>query len=153
MNRTDIQFYHLTATPLERALPKLLEKALAGNFRVLVRTRDAALTERLNTVLWTYHPDSFLPHGTKKDGNAERQPIYITHENENPNAANLAVVTDGSLCDDTTGLTRLLDIFDGANDNEVMAARERWAAYKKAGHSLAYIKQNTAGGWDKLKEA
>ena len=32
----DIRFYHLGAMPLERALPKLLEQALARSMRVVV---------------------------------------------------------------------------------------------------------------------
>ena len=37
---TDIGFYHLTATPLEKALPKLLEKVLSSNMKALVLVDD-----------------------------------------------------------------------------------------------------------------
>ncbi len=33
---TEIGFYHLRASPLDRALPQLLEKAYAGGHRVVV---------------------------------------------------------------------------------------------------------------------
>ncbi|MBV8938927.1 MAG: DNA polymerase III subunit chi, partial [Alphaproteobacteria bacterium] len=31
---TAIQFYHLTATPMERAVPRLVDKAYSAGFRV-----------------------------------------------------------------------------------------------------------------------
>ena len=34
---SEVLFYHLTATPLERTLPELLEKALGRGWRVVVR--------------------------------------------------------------------------------------------------------------------
>jgi len=74
---TTIQFYHLTATPLERALPKLMEKAVAGGFKTLLLAESDERMEQLNQLLWTYDPGSFLPHGSMKDGHAEQQPILI----------------------------------------------------------------------------
>lgn len=142
---TDIRFYHLTTTPLERALPQLLERALGAEFRVVVRAEEAAINE-LNTVLWTYRADSFLPHGSGEDGHAAEQPIYLTAEDENPNGATLLAVTDGS----TPALDayeRVLDLFDGSDENAVQAARTRWKAYKDAGHDLQYWQQTESGGW------
>lgn len=143
---TDIRFYHLTATPLERALPQLLEKAAGANFRVVVKTADEKSMEALNTVLWTYNPNSFLPHGSAKDGYAAEQPIYLTTTEENPNGATLLAVTDGStpLLD---GYARVLDLFDGSDENAVKAARTRWKTYKEAGHELQYWQQTESGGW------
>ena len=74
---TTIQFYHLTATPLERALPKLLEKAYGGGFTTLLVADSEEYVEHLNQLLWTYDPGSFLPHGSVKDGNVEQQPILL----------------------------------------------------------------------------
>ena len=73
-----IQFYHLTATPLERALPKLLEKAYDGGFTTLLVADSEEYVEHLNELLWTYDPGSFLPHGSVKDGNVGQQPILLS---------------------------------------------------------------------------
>jgi len=74
---TQIQFYHLTATPLERALPKLLEKAYASGFKILLVAGSDERVDQLNQSLWTYAQLSFLPHGSVKDGNVEKQPILL----------------------------------------------------------------------------
>src|SRR5688572_815594 len=103
---TDIRFYHLTRTPLERALPQLLEKAVSGGFRVLLKARDEQTMDRLNALLWTYDPNSFLPHGSRKDGNAAEQPIFLTDGDDNPNQANLLAVTDGTVPADPEAYAR-----------------------------------------------
>lgn len=143
---TDIRFYHLTTSPLERALPQLLEKALGAGFRVVVKAADDAAVETLNTLLWTYNPSSFLPHGSTKDGHAAEQPIYLTATADNPNNATLLTVTDGSI-PPSDGYARLLDVFDGSDEQAVQSARNRWKSYKESGHELQYWQQTETGGW------
>lgn len=147
-----IQFYHLLATPLDRALPKLLEKAYAGGFRALVLTESEERAEHLSNLLWAYDQDSFLPHGTARDGHQDRQPVYLAARQENPNNANLLMVTDGSQPEDLSGFERVLDIFDGRDATAAANARARWKTYKAAGFDLSYIRQNERGGWDKAAE-
>lgn len=144
---TSIQFYHLLHTPLERALPKLLERVLAQGSRALIRTENEARSEALCERLWTFDPNSFLPHGTAKDGRAEEQPVYLTAARDNPNHADILILTDGSTAEDASSFTKVLDMFDGSDDAAVTAARARWAAYKESGHTLIYNKQQPNGGW------
>lgn len=146
---TDILFYHLTATPLEGALPALMEKALGAGYRTVIRTKDEPSMDKLNTLLWTYNPATFLPHGSRKDGNEAEQPVYLTTLEENPNGANLLAVTDGSVPTEASVFTRILDIFDGRDEQEVTAARVRWKTYKDAGQNLQYWQQQENGGWAK----
>lgn len=94
---TDIRFYHLTDTPLERALPQLLEKAYGGKFRTLVKTADAESAKAMDSLLWAYDEASFLPHGLATDKAAAEHPILITFTHENTHGATLLAVTDGSL--------------------------------------------------------
>jgi DNA polymerase-3 subunit chi len=145
----EIHFYHLTSTPVERALPKLLEKALQGGFRSLVLMESEEKVEWMNNILWTYDPNSFLPHGSAKDGNAEEQPIYITASEENPTKANLLVITDGSELEVDESFNRVIDIFDGTNETATQKARARWKKYKDSGHALEYRQQNENGSWVK----
>lgn len=142
-----IQFYHLLTTPLERALPKLMEKAVESGKRSLILCASEAQADKLNEALWTYDPGRFLPHGSSKDPHPEQQPVYITHHEENPNQASILVVTDGAYLDGLDGIEKLLDIFDGHNPEAVAGARTRWKQYSNAGHTVSYIKQQQGGGW------
>jgi len=60
----EVGFYHLTRAPLERALPRLLEKAREAGYRALVVAASEERVAALDALLWTYDPASFLAHGT-----------------------------------------------------------------------------------------
>lgn len=145
---SEVGFYHLQTTPLERALPKLLERSLAGGFRVLVVAGSAERVAHLDALLWTYDEASFLPHGSRRDGQPERQPILLSETEDNANGADLLVLTDGTASTHLADYRRCLDIFDGGDEAAVAAARERWQAAKAAGHALTYWQQ-TETGWTK----
>lgn len=145
---SEVGFYHLLTMPLDRALPKLLERAIAGGQHVVVLAGSEERVEYLNTLLWTYEEASFLPHGSARDGFADRQPIWLTVEDENPNNASILMLVDGVNAGDLSRYTRCLDIFDGNDESAVAAARRRWSAAKAAGHQLVYWQQ-TERGWEK----
>jgi DNA polymerase III subunit chi len=144
----EIGFYHLLSTPLERALPRLLERARAQGLRILIRAGSAERVEHLGSVLWTYDDASFLAHGSARDGNAAAQPIWLSERTENPNEAAMLVLVDGVEADDLSAFTRIVDLFDGNDAAAVEAARERWRRSGAAGHTLTYWQQ-TEKGWEK----
>ena len=146
---TSVQFYHLTATPLERALPKLVEKAYAAGFRTLLVAENDARVEQLNQLLWTYDPGSFLPHGSAKDGETARQPVLLSTAIETPNEAKLLLITDGRTPSEPEKFERILDMFDGNDAPAVENARARWKQYKDGGHEISYMRQTAAGDWEK----
>jgi len=145
---TEIGFYHLVSSPLERALPRLLDQAVRRGYRIVLRAASPERVEYLNALLWTYDDASFLPHGSARDGNPASQPIWLTDRAENPNSANMLIVVDGIEAEDLAAFERCADMFDGNDDSAVAAARQRWRAAKAAGHALAYHQQ-TAAGWER----
>lgn len=144
---TDIAFYHLQSSPLEAALPKLIAKTLDAGKRAVVMAGSVQRVEDLAGVLWTFDPDSWLPHGTNKDGDAAEQPVWLTTDDENPNGAAFLFLTDGATSDAVAAYERCFEMFDGNDDGAVEAARKRWQAYKDAGHTLTYWQQTDRGGW------
>lgn len=146
---TDVSFYHLTRSSLEQTLPRLLEKALQGGARCVVLAGSPERVEALNAQLWTYDPGSFLPHGAARDGNAARQPVWLTDQDENPNAATMLFLTDGATSDKLADYARCFELFDGRDETAVDAARARWKAYREAGHAVSYWQQGDKGGWEK----
>ncbi|SCA57615.1 DNA polymerase III subunit chi [Candidatus Terasakiella magnetica] len=146
---TDIAFYHLTKFSLEQALPKLLEKTLQVGKRAVVQVSSKERAEALANDLWTYSAESWLPHGTQKDGHAEKQPIWITPETENPNGAQFLFLSEGTQSSELPSYERCFVVFDGRSDMAVQKAREQWKTYKDGGHELAYWQQTDTGGWEK----
>ena len=144
----EIGFYHLLATPLERALPRLLERARTQGYRIVVRAASSERVEHLSALLCSYDDASFLPHGSARDGNAANQPIWLSDRIENPNAAAMLVLVDGVEAGDLASFTRCADLFDGNDPAAVEAARGRWRLAAAAGHTLTYWQQSEAG-WEK----
>jgi DNA polymerase-3 subunit chi len=144
----EIAFYHLQKSPLERVLPRLLEKTLAAGKRAVVMAGSEERVEALNLLLWTYGGNSWLPHGSAKDGNADEQPVWLTAGEDSPNGAAFLFLTDGRE-GPIDAYERCFNLFDGNDAAAVQAARERWKTYKDAGHTLTYWQQTDAGGWEK----
>jgi len=147
---TAIAFYHLQRSTLEAALPKLLEKVLENDLRALVVAGSEERVEALNATLWTYDSQSFLPHGSAKDGAPETQPILLTADvSAIPNSAQVLVQVDGASLNDFSNFERVLDVFDGNDGDALGAARERWKSLKTQGYDLTYWQQSESGGWQK----
>jgi DNA polymerase-3 subunit chi len=150
---TEVRFYHLQRATLETALPPMLEKTLERGQRAVVMAGSAERVEALTSHLWTYAERGFLPHGSKRDGQAERQPVWLTAEDENPNGAQVLFLTDGATSGHVGDFALCVELFDGNDADTVAAARRRWADYKSAGHKLTYWQQTPAGRWERKAEA
>jgi DNA polymerase-3 subunit chi len=146
---SEVWFYHLQSQPFERALPALIEKALERRWRVIVETVDDLRVKALDDLLWTYDPESFLPHGVAQDRNAASQPVLVTRDRDNPNAADLRIFVEGAEVDLGANYARVILLFDGANDLELEAARRQWARLKSEGAVLTYWRQADTGRWDR----
>jgi DNA polymerase-3 subunit chi len=145
---SEIRFYHLQRASLEDTLPVILERCYSRGDRTLVMTGSPERAEALAGHLWTYRPDGFLPHGTAKDGAAAEQPIFLTADEENPNGAKVLILCDGATRAEVGEFPLVCEMFDGNDEAAVSAARERWKAYKEAGHKLVYFQQSPAGKWE-----
>ncbi len=144
-----VDFYHLEKVPLDAALPMLLQKAYETGQHILIKVDMAERADYLNSLLWTYQSDSFLPHGVEKDGNAEEQPIFITHkDNYNPNASSLVVLVDNMPVPLDENFTRALYFFDGRNPDALQKARSEWQRVTAAGAERFYWQQNETGRWE-----
>lgn len=146
---TEVLFYHLEHQPLERVLPTLLEKSLERGWHAVVQAGTPERVEALDTLLWTYRDDGFLPHGTEADGSADLQPVFLTDGDDNPNNAQIRFFVDGAASSDIEVYQRTVHLFDGNDADAVAAARSQWTALKGAGHELTYWQQDERGKWEK----
>src|SRR5918998_6024315 len=93
---TELLFYHLQRQPLEAVLPRLLEKSLERGWRVVVQATSEERVDALDSHLWTYRDDSFLPHGTYREREASEQPIVLTTREDNPNHATVRFLVENA---------------------------------------------------------
>ncbi len=145
----EIGFYHLTRSPLEQALPRLLGRVLAIPARAVVLCSARARLDALDEALWTCAEPDWLPHGHVANEDAPHQPIWLALEDETPpNGARHLFLTDGATSARLAEYERVFDLFDGNDEACVAAARGRWRAAKAEGHALAYWQQ-TPSGWER----
>lgn len=144
---SEVRFYHLERQTLDQVLPGMLLKGLERGWRAVVQTGSDERAEALSSQLWTHSDESFIPHGSKPDGCAELQPIWLTASDENPNKATVRFHVDGARAGDLAGLELAVIIFDGNDADAVSAAREDWKRFKAEGHEVSYWQQDEQGRW------
>jgi DNA polymerase-3 subunit chi len=149
---TETLFYHLERRSLEDVLPGLIEKTLERGWRAVIRCESAERAEAVDTLLWTYDDASFLPHAQAGDGDTAHQPVLITVEDTNANAANVMFVVGGAappVWSDVSDLTRIVLMFDGRDTQALGQARTFWKDAKAAGHDVTYWKEMPSGKFEK----
>lgn len=147
---TEVLFYHLQGQSLERVLPPLLEKSLERGWRAVVQASSDERIEALDAHLWTYRDDSFLPHGSAREGDGAMQPVLLTANDGNPNGAQVRFLVDGAgMPADAADYQRIVLIFDGEDETAVATARERWSDAKTKGFEATYWQADENGRWVK----
>jgi DNA polymerase III subunit chi len=149
---SEVRFHHLERRRIDQALPRLLEQALEEGRRVVVRASSDEMVAALNERLWTYDDASFLPHGAAGDGDPMTQPIFLTNEVENPNAATMLVRLSGAEAaeaDEAFDLAILM--FDGRDDAALAHARGEWRRLRDQGRALSYWRESDEGGWEQAR--
>lgn len=135
-----VDFYHLASSPVERVLPSICERVIAGGGRLLI-VAGAEQLDRLDRQLWAYSPGSFLPHG--RDGAS--QPILLASGLDPENGARNVALADGIWREEALAFDRIFYFFDAARLDEARASWRALNAHPDA--ELHYWKQDERGRW------
>ena len=144
----EVGFYHLSRTPMTRALSRLLGRTLQAGERALVCCRDEAQVKALDAELWLGDEPDWLPHGTAASGQPLDQPIWLSTASEAANRARFLFLLDAPSPVSMAGFTRVFDLFDGALEPMVAAARLRWQAASQLGLAPSYWQEGLRG-WER----
>lgn len=146
-------FYHLEASTLEGVLPGLLEKTLEKGWRALVKLPEDKLPndklDALDSFLWTFRDDAFLPHGRDDEPQAELQPILLSASTQSAKGFDAVFLLDGAEIEDMDGVSRAMIMINGRSQDDIKRERARWKTLKDGGASLAYYQQDDRGRWEK----
>jgi DNA polymerase-3 subunit chi len=141
-----VDFYHLTTMPLDRVLPRIAERVVAGGGRLLIVSADEAQRSAIDKLLWAYAPESFLPHGVSGGDDDASQPVLIGDTAVAGNAARNVALADGQWRDDALGFDRAFHFFDA---DRITEARSAWKALADlVGVERRYWKQDDNGKWE-----
>ena len=143
-----VDFYHLTI-PLDRVLPRIAERVVQTGGRLLIVAEPEEQRVALDRLLWSYAPESFLPHAQAGSTDDTAQPILIVHEITEvapTNSARNVAVVDGRWRDLILTFDRAFHIFD---DEAIREARLAWKALADRDDvERRYWKQNDSGRWE-----
>ncbi|BCA58240.1 DNA polymerase III subunit chi [Sphingomonas sp. HMP6] len=141
-----VDFYHLTSQPLDRVLPRIAERVVEGGGRLIVVAESEEQRSAIDRLLWTYAPESFLPHAIAGGEADAQQPILIAADPAPANAARNIALADGVWRDEALTFDRAFHFFDG---ERIAEARIAWKALAdRDGIERRYWKQNDAGRWE-----
>ena len=138
MTRIDFYLQQTPASaPLETLVCRLVDKAFNQGHQVYILTPDPETATRLDHLLWTFSPGSFVPHGVcgASEHSPSTAPVLIGHQ-EPPAAWQDVLVT---LCphipDGFSRFERVAE-FVAANEDAKQRARERFRFYRDRGYPL-----------------
>lgn len=131
---TTIDFYFNAADRLEVAC-RLAGKAFAQKRKLLIFAPTADTARRIDIMLWSSQPLSFIPHCLARDPMADRTPVLITTDASDPPECDV-LLNLGSECPPFfERYARLLEIV-GRDDADRQLGRSRFKFYKERGYPL-----------------
>ena len=113
---SDIRFYHLMRGSIEDVLPRSLERTLAAGKRAVVLLGSAERVEERSTRICGPSTRAASCRTARRATHAERQPVWLTHVEENPNGAQFLFVADSARTSRPDEWERVSEIFDGRDD-------------------------------------
>ncbi len=142
-----ISFYNVKSTPIDRALPVLLQKALDANMTPSVLVPQGQ-TATYSTILWQGGGvESFLAHdiGDKAD---EKTPIKVT---DTPDFdRDIRFYVNHLQMDWIQGANAIYFVFDSDTPTIVENARSVWRTLQQQSeYTLSYYQQHENGKWVK----
>ena len=139
-----VRFYQLTCAPMAKVLPKLLEKIYEQRQRILVVCSNEETVQAFNEGLWTYHPTSFLPHGTSKEGNPENQPIWLSSKVDPLNGATVCVSIEPKKLEEVRRFETVVYLFESSRNAAFIAL---WKECQNKKIDSVFWDQGVAGAW------
>ncbi|MBC7513804.1 MAG: DNA polymerase III subunit chi [Herminiimonas sp.] len=136
MTRID---FHSNVTDRIAYACRLTRKARAADCRIVVLAQDSAQLRALDEALWRFSDLDFLPHVEAGDRLADRTPIILTDvdSTELPHHQILINLSRNPPAH-FARFERLFEIVSD-DDDDKLAARERYVFYKQRGYPLTHF--------------
>jgi len=141
-----VEFHTGLADPLALAC-RLLRKAQRQGIRLLVTVNAPRLAE-LDALLWTFEPQSFVPHVRMPgapDAVAARTPIWLCEAVPSGPVPTVLVNLGAPAPASLAPFERVIELVSHDVD-EAQAGRERWRAYKAQGLQIVHYPASAVGG-------
>lgn len=139
MPKVDFYIATNTTTSCLQLACRLVEEAYTQQNQVYIHTKNEAEANQLNTLLWTYRDDSFIPHNLYGESLTPTPPIQIGFDQIPTDHRDILL----NLSDDVPSFypqfSRILEIVSGDTVQQA-AARERYRFYRENTCEMATYK-------------
>ena len=112
---------------------RLTEKAFGQGLRVYINADSEAQARQLDELLWSFRPDSFLPHGVTGEEHAEK--IAIGWGQEPANHDELLINLQLTIPPFFSRFHRVAEVVT-QDPASLAALRASWTFYKERGYQL-----------------
>jgi DNA polymerase III subunit chi len=141
-----VDFYQLSESSVEEALPALAARMLEAGERALVVSAEVEQLARISEALWAAK-DQFLAHAPAGGPHDERQPILLTDSLEAANGARYLALADGLWREGAEAFERVFLLFGEATIDH---ARATWRSLDgRDGLERNYWRQLSRTKWEK----
>ncbi len=135
---TRIDFYLLqdgAGAARDFAVCRLTQKAFGLGHRVYILTGDAEEAGRLDRLLWTFHPGSFIPHALTSETTDPQPPVLLGTDEPHEAVQDVLISLAAEVPPWFSRFQRVAEIV-GASDDEKLRARARYRFYRERGYAL-----------------
>jgi DNA polymerase-3 subunit chi len=134
----EITFYVLADTDPGKRLTtacRIIEKAFQQKHSIFVHAASRAEAEQLDELLWSFRPESFIPHHLLGEGPTPPPPVRIGWKGIPPEARDLLVNLHAEAPPEPGRFRRIVEIV-GGDEALREPARQHWRQYKQQGYAV-----------------
>jgi len=136
---TEVIFIETSASRMEIRACEIVEENYARGRRLQIITLDQDQAERLDDLLWTFKPDSFIPHGLWVASPDETtQPVVITSTKEPVAGMDSLLMMGYGEVDLVSQFSHAFHFVVVDNQERLDSSRGYWTLLKDAGFSLRH---------------
>ncbi|MCC5797425.1 MAG: DNA polymerase III subunit chi [Methylophaga sp.] len=135
---TRVSFYVINSlSEQERQLfaCRLAEKAWREGHQVFIHTENAQQSAAMDTILWEFRPESFVPHQQLEQHDEHPAPILISHQTAPPRLMDVLINLSPEQPGFFSQFERLLEIIDD-NPDIKNHGRKRYQFYRDRGYHI-----------------
>ena len=136
---TEVIFVETSANRMEFRACQIAEENYARGRRLQIIAADQEQAERLDHLLWTFKPDTFIPHGLWAGSPDEpAQPVVITPRKEAVEGMDSLLMMGYGEVDLVSQFSQAFHLVVVDNQERLDGSRGYWTLLKDAGFSLRH---------------
>ena len=139
---TEVDFVEVTASRLEMRACEIAERTYAQGISLQIIAANREQAARLDELLWSFRPDSFVPHGLFEGGKrVPSQPVVITDTHVKAPGVESLLMTDYCPIELVAEFSQAIHLVVVDNQERLQSSRDYWTQLRDAGFTLRHQKQ------------